>query len=98
MGFVQVIEFRTSKGEEARKLDEEWEAATAGKRTTRRVMHCVDRNDETRHFIIVEFPSYEAAMKNNDLPETAAMAEKMAAICDGPPTFSDLDLMLVQEG
>jgi hypothetical protein len=46
----------------------------------------------------VEFPSYEAAMKNNELPETAAMAEKMAAICDGPPTFYNLDLVETQEG
>jgi quinol monooxygenase YgiN len=98
MGFIQIIEFHTSKADEAAKLDDEWEKATAGKRTTLKATHCVDRNDPSRHMVIVEFPSYEAAMKNSELPETAAMAEKMAKICDGPPTFHDLDVTGVQDG
>jgi quinol monooxygenase YgiN len=98
MGFIQIIEFHTSKADEAAKLDDQWEQATAGKRTTLKATHCVDRNDASRHFVIVEFPSYEAAMKNSELPETSAMAEKMAKICDGPPTFYDLDVTNIQEG
>jgi hypothetical protein len=46
---------------------------------------------------IVEFPSYEAAMKNNELPETAAVAEAMQKLADGPPTFYNLDLERVEE-
>jgi len=92
MKFVQIIEFTTSKGDEVAQLDEEWIAATAGKTTATRVLRCVDRNDPKRQFTIVEFPSYEAAMKNSELPETGAMAEKMAALCDGPPTFYDLEV------
>jgi len=98
MGFVQIIEFHTSKADEAAKLDAEWEKTTAGKRTALKATHCVDRKDASRHFVIVEFASYEDAMKNSELPETAAMSEKMAKICDGPPTFYDLDVTNVQEG
>ena len=97
MGFVQIIEYHTSKQDEVRKVDEEWIAATEGKRSAGRAMNCQDRNDPTRYFQIVEFPSYEAAMKNSELPETAAMAEKMGALCDGPPIFYDLDLMTLDE-
>ena len=92
MGFIQIIEFKTSKGDEVAKLDEEWIAATKGKTTATRVLRCVDRNDPARQFTIVEFPSYEAAMKNSERPETGAMAERMAALCDGPPTFYNLDV------
>ncbi len=92
MGFVQIIEFRSSKGDEIRKLDDEWIETTSGKSTATRVMQCVDRNDPNRHFTIVEFPSYEAAMRNSEMPETGAMAEEMGALCDGPPTFYDLDV------
>ncbi len=93
MGFVQIIEFRSSKIDELHELDKEWVATTAGKTTATRVMQCVDRNDPNRGFTIVEFPSYEEAMENSKMPETAAMAEKMGALCDGPPTFYDLDVV-----
>jgi hypothetical protein len=45
------------------------------------------------HVVIVELPSYEAAMKNNDLPATATIADGMAALADQPPTFRNLDLI-----
>ena len=45
---------------------------------------------------IVEFPSYEEAMKNNELPETAAVAA-MQKLADGPPTFYNLDLERVED-
>lgn len=92
MGFIQIIEYRSSKGEEIRKLDEEWIETSGAESTATRVTQCVDRKDPERYFTIVEFPSYEAAMKNSEKPETKAMSEKMSALCDGPPTFYDLDV------
>ena len=97
MKFVQIIEYHTSKPDQVAKLHEEFRATTEGKRLAGRVMECVDRNDPTRHFTIVEFPSYEDAMKNSALPETTAMSEKMMKIADGPPTFYDLDLVVAHE-
>jgi hypothetical protein len=97
MKFVQIIEYHSSKPDEVTKLHDEFRAVTEGKRLATRVMECVDRNDPTRRFTIVEFPSYEAAMKNSALPETAAMSEKMMKVADGPPIFYDLDLVRVDE-
>lgn len=95
--FVQIIQFNTSKIDEVRKLDEEWKAATEGKRTATRVTVASDRDNPDRHFVIAEFPSYEAAMKNNALPETAEFAGKQQALSDGPPTFYNLDVIEVEE-
>ncbi|HEY5077303.1 MAG TPA: hypothetical protein VIJ48_07360 [Acidimicrobiia bacterium] len=42
---------------------------------------------------IIEFPSYEAAMRNNDLPETQQIAEQMMKLSDGPAVFRNLDVV-----
>jgi hypothetical protein len=89
--FVQIIEYQTSKFDEMQKLNDEWLAATEGKRSAARAIDCSDRDQPNTYMTIVEFPSYEEAMKNNDLPETQAMAAKMQALCDGPATFRNLD-------
>jgi hypothetical protein len=93
MGFVQIIEFKTSRMDEGHKYVEEWEKATEGKRTARRGFLCRDRNDPHRYLNIVFFDSYEAAMQNSNLPETQQLAEQLASLADTPPTFVDLDLV-----
>jgi steroid delta-isomerase-like uncharacterized protein len=42
---------------------------------------------------IVEFPSYEDAMRNSKLPETDKIFQEMVALCDEMPTFTDLDVV-----
>jgi hypothetical protein len=42
---------------------------------------------------IVEFPSYDDAMRNSQLPETSAFAEKMMTLCDGEAVFRNLDVV-----
>jgi hypothetical protein len=96
--FVQIVEYQTSQPDQMRKLADEWRAATEGKRSTGRVLECADRDSASTYLVIAEFPSYEAAMKNNDLPETGDFAGRMAALADGPPTFRNLDVENVQEG
>ena len=93
MRFVQIIEFTTSRIDEVRALDQEWVEATKGKRTATRELTCADRDNPNRYVSIVEFPSYEEAMANSQLPETSAIAEKYAALCDGPPRFVNLDVL-----
>jgi quinol monooxygenase YgiN len=93
MKFVQIIEINTKNMDEIQKLDKEWEAATEGKRTATRAVVCKDRDKADRYFVIVEFPSYEDAQKNNDLPETAAFAEKQMKFAEGPPSFYNLDVI-----
>ena len=93
MAFVQIIEFRTSKIDEVRKLGEQWEAAAAGNsRATRRVL-CEDRDTPGQYVNVVFFDSYEAAMENSNLPVTQEFSAKMAALGDGPPTYHNLDVL-----
>jgi quinol monooxygenase YgiN len=93
MEFIQIIDVRTSKLDEMRALDDEWEKATEGKRTARRSIMTTDRNDPEQVRIIVFFDSYESAMENSKMPETQEFAEKWAQLADGPPAFLDLDVI-----
>jgi len=93
MGFVQIIEFRTSKFAEMQEVAEEWEKATEGKRKARRRALCQDRENPGRYFNVVFFDSYEAAMENSALPETDALSKKMMSFADGPPVFYNLDVI-----
>jgi hypothetical protein len=91
--FVQIMHLQTSKIDEIRAAVDEWQKATEGRRTVGRSAVCADRDNPGRYSIIVFFDSYEDAMKNSALPETAALAEKTAALADGPPTFVNLDII-----
>jgi hypothetical protein len=93
MGFIQIIEFRTSKIDEVRKLGDEWEAAAGADRKARRRVICEDRDTPGRYFNIVNFDSYEDAMANSNLPVTQQFSEKMMALGDGQPTFYNLDVI-----
>jgi hypothetical protein len=93
MTFLQIIDLETSRPDDMDKLYDEWLAATEGKRTLTHERHTQDR-DNPKHFVdIAEFPSYEQAMRNNDLPETRAIAERMKALCDSGPRFVNLDVL-----
>jgi len=93
MAFVQVIEFNTTDIDSVRQVNEEWRRATEGKRTARREILARDRNNPGRYLAIVFFDSAESAAQNSNLPETQAAAEKYMALSDGPPAFSDLDVL-----
>jgi quinol monooxygenase YgiN len=93
MAFVQVIEFNTADIDAIRQVDEEWRRATEGKRTVRREILARDRNRPGRFLAIVFFDSPEAAAENSNLPETQAAAERYMTLADGPPVFSDLDIL-----
>lgn len=97
MTFIQVIEVSTTRPDEVLSLVEEWDAATAGRRTAQRGTFTADRDRPNTYLQIVEFPSYEAAMANSELPETASFAARMAALCDGPMVFRNLDVQTVKE-
>ena len=93
MGFIQIVEMRTSEFAEMRKVGEEWEQATAGKHTARRRVLCEDRDNPGRYYNIVFFDSYESAMENSSMPETQALSEKLMSFADGPPNFVNLDVV-----
>jgi quinol monooxygenase YgiN len=93
MAFVQIIEYETRRADELAKLLDEWMRATEGKRTVTRELHTQDRDNPSRFVDIVEFPSYEQAMRNNDLPETNAIAERMRALCTREPRFLNVEVL-----
>ena len=94
-GFVQVIEWSTTRLEELKALQEEMRSSDGRTSGPNRIMVCSDRNQPGRFMTIVEFSSYEEAMKNSNDPATDAFAARMRELCDGPPVFHDLDVMEV---
>jgi len=97
MAFIQVIELVTMRPDEVEALVNEWRTKTAGRRTAQRGTLTQDRERPNTYVQIVEFPSYEDAMANSDLPETASFAERLAQLCDGAMVFRNLDVRSVEE-
>jgi hypothetical protein len=93
MPFIQIIEYKTSRIEELNAALDGWLEATRGKRAATRGVQTKDRDADNTYAQIVEFPSYEEAMANSDLLETSEFAARLASLCDGPPTFRNLDVL-----
>jgi len=95
-GFVQIIEYRTSKPDEIAALMEQFSknrAAEGDGPSPVRGITCADRDDPGRYFAIVEFASYEEAMENSQRADTTEFSAKMMELCDGPGKFYNLDLV-----
>lgn len=90
-GFLQIVVYSTSRFDEIRAAGKEYGAASpAG---PNRVLICASRDTPNRYATIVEFDSYDAAMANSNRPETGEFAARMTAMCDGPATFYNLDVL-----
>jgi len=95
-GFVQIIEWKTSRMDEVQQLNDEWRERFPEMGPTR-ILVGEERDGRGSYMTVVEFESHEAAMKNSADPATSEYAERMAQLCDGPPTFHDLDVLRVDE-
>ncbi|GAA0304815.1 hypothetical protein GCM10010302_49290 [Streptomyces polychromogenes] len=93
MTFVQVIDYETKRFDEMNALIDRYAEQTSGKRTVTHTMIGQDRDSRTHYVDLVEFPSYEEAMKNSHLPETDRMFQEMVALCEGMPKFMNLDVV-----
>ncbi|MFE5482170.1 ester cyclase [Streptomyces sp. NPDC056527] len=93
MTFVQIIDCKTSRFDDLNRLMDKWVEQTKGKRTASHSVIGKDRSDSDHLVEIVEFPSYEVAMTNSQLPETDRIFREMVALCDEMPTFTDLDIV-----
>ncbi|MDN0195184.1 ester cyclase [Streptomyces sp. S.PNR 29] len=93
MTFVQLIDCKTSRFDEMNRLLDSWVEQTKGKRTATHSLVGKDRSDASHIVEIVEFPSYEEAMRNSELPETDRIFQEMVALCEEEPTFTDLDVV-----
>jgi quinol monooxygenase YgiN len=93
-GFVQIIEFDSSRIDEIKQLGESYRASRSGSDGgPRRAVFATDRDRPNHYLNIVEFESHEAAEENSARPETTEFAEQMGKLCDGPPKFYNLDVM-----
>ena len=91
-GFAQLIEWKTSRFDEVEKLNDEWRERFPAMGPTR-ILVGADKDNAGSYVTIVEFSSYEEAMKNSNDPATAEYADRMQALSDGPPVFHNLDIV-----
>ena len=94
--FVQTVSYTSTRPDEIRALGEKFRdermAADDGPKPLS-VTICADRDSPNRYTTIAVFASYEDAMANSNRPETHEFAQQMAKLCDGPPTFANLDVI-----
>ncbi|MFE1443900.1 hypothetical protein [Streptomyces sp. NPDC058739] len=93
MKFVQIIDFETERLDEMEQLLEEAARHRGDKKggPTRRML-LKDRDNAHRHYLLVEFDSYEEAMRNSEDPETTKLAEQMGALASNR-RFVNCDLL-----
>lgn len=92
MSFIQIIKYHTTRFDEVERLGDEVEATSGAPHGYTSLTLTKDHNDPNTYYSIVEFPTYEIAMKNSDDPATQAFAAKMVELCDTPPEFINLDV------
>jgi hypothetical protein len=97
MAFIQLIEITSSRVSEIEALTAQWRAQTEGQRTAVRSTLTQDRDRPGTYLQIVEFGSYQDAVANSGLPATTAFAARLAALCDTPPLFRNLDVVSVED-
>ena len=96
-GFIQIIEIRTSRIDEVRGLVDEYRSTLGDDNTARRSSVTEDRDNPGTYLNIVQFDSYESAMKNSARPATTHLAEQLAKLCDAPPRYRNLDVIEVND-
>jgi hypothetical protein len=92
-GFVQIIEFKTSRVDEIRAAVNEMRSELSSDSAALRGTVTADSARPGYYLNIVEFESRESAMKNSARPETSKFASRMAALCDEPPRYYNLDVV-----
>jgi hypothetical protein len=92
MSFIQIIEYETDRPDEMRALGDSRIAEMGDVPEGFRLTITQDRDNPKSYVTIVEFPSYEVAMENSELPETGEFARRLAELCSGAPRFRNLDV------
>lgn len=93
MKFIQLIDYKTTHVDEVQALLTRWIEATGGIRTATRTTVGRDRNDATHFIEILQFPSYEEAMRNSNLLETNKVHEEFTNLCVEDPKYVNLDVL-----
>ncbi|WP_372347068.1 hypothetical protein [Streptomyces sp. KL116D] len=96
--FVQIIDFESQRMDEMQELLDRFEqqmSGTPGGPTHRILLQ--DRDTAGRYLAIIEFESYDDAMRSNERPEVARLNEQLSALCTRPPAFTNCDLKDTRE-
>ena len=93
MNYAQIIEFSTGRIDDFNAHPDAWMTRTEGGRVPHRAVLRRDRDTVDRYPLMVECSSCEQGMKNSHRPATAEFAAFLPGICDGPPTFRNLDVL-----
>ncbi|MFG3493518.1 hypothetical protein [Streptomyces sp. NPDC047928] len=98
MRFTQIIDLETERMDEMRTLMDEWgnEEESRDYGPTRSQI-LKDRDNANRYYVVVEFNSYDEAMRNSDDPRISAMAERLQSLCTRPTRFINCDALEISE-
>ncbi|WP_328783543.1 hypothetical protein OIE52_14130 [Streptomyces canus] len=94
MKFVQIIGFETERLEEMQQLLQEAGQRNAGRTDgpTHRML-LKDRDKPNHYLALLEFDSYDEAMRNSEDPETGKLAEQLAALSVGERVYTNCDVL-----
>jgi hypothetical protein len=94
MKFVQIIGFETERLDEMRQLLDEAGQRSAGRAggPTHRML-LKDRDKPNHYLALIEFDSYDEAMRNSDDPETSKLAEQLGALSTGERVYTNCDVL-----
>ncbi|MEV0242258.1 hypothetical protein AB0I06_20305 [Streptomyces sp. NPDC050674] len=94
MKFVQIIEFETERLDEMRQILEEAGQRNADREggPTRSTL-LQDRDKPNRYLALIEFESFEEAMRNSDNPETTRLAERLNELSIGERVYTNCDVL-----
>ena len=95
-GFVQLIEFEATDVDAVTAMLERFRDENPGALTWSASTVTEDRDRSGTYVAIVEFPSYEKAMKEQGNPATSALSANLAELMSGAPRFRNLDVHSVQ--
>ncbi|WP_425835237.1 hypothetical protein [Streptomyces fractus] len=98
MKFIQIIDFESQRFGEMREVLDAFEQrmqGTTGGPTHRMMLK--DRDTTGRYLAVIEFESYEDAMRSNERPEVAELNQQLSALCTRPPAFINCDLKDMRE-
>ncbi|WP_330455749.1 hypothetical protein OIB37_02025 [Streptomyces sp. NBC_00820] len=92
--FVQIIAFETDRIDEMRTLALNTEKRFAGMENGPSYQVVLkDRNQPDRYYEVLEFDSFDEAMRSRENPGAREFAESMAALCTRPPSFIECDIV-----
>jgi hypothetical protein len=95
VSFIQIIEFSTANIDDVQKIGNEFREhrQKEGGPAPTRVTLGRDRDHDNVYFNMVQFASYDQAMENSKRSDTSEFSQRLAALCDGPPKFLNIEVI-----